>query len=67
MDINNLFQTTASIVSKGLTTSIYLTTGSFFIGLGFRFVIVFFQTVVGGVVSKILDTVVRILRSAPQY
>lgn len=65
MDINNLFQTTVFIASKGLATSIYLTTGSFFIGLGFGFVIAFFQTVVGGVVSKILDIVVRILRSVP--
>ena len=65
MDINNLFQTTVFIASKGLAISIYLTTGSFFIGLGFGFVIAFFQTVVGGVVSKILDIVVRILRSAP--
>jgi polar amino acid transport system permease protein len=65
MELSNLFQTVVFIVSKGLVASIYLTIGSFFIGLGLGSIIAFLQIIVGGITFKILNIIVRILRSIP--
>lgn len=65
MELKTLFQIILFITSKGLATSLYLTMGSFLIGLGLGSMIAFLQTVVGGITSRVLDVVVRLLRSVP--